>query len=124
MDTTQSDRFDFEYWQRLAAEDPTGFETARKLAVTAMIESAPEPQKRRMQGLQWRIDKIRERAPNPMAACLRLSAMMWNSMLGDGGLLEALRDLERIDPAKVSSRRTAKVIPLGRQSSAPGSSDP
>lgn len=108
--------FDFEYWRRLAAEDPAAFESARANAVTALIEAAPPDSQARLQGVQWRIDRLRERAPNAMAACLRLSRMMWDSLLGTNGLLATLKRLERIDAA--SERPPAKVLPLRRSDSA------
>jgi hypothetical protein len=67
-----------------------------------------------MQGLQWRIDQIRETSPNAMAACLKLSSMMWETLLGEDGLLDRLRALEGKDPTKLAPRIPAKVIPLNR----------
>ncbi len=106
-------RLDFEYWRELAATDAAAFEAARRHAIADLIESAPEErQRRRMQGLQWRIDRIRDTSPNAMDACLKISRMMWDSVLGDDGLLERLRALEGVTPAKVRPRFPAKVIPL------------
>lgn len=106
-------RFNFEYWCELAATDSAAFETARRKAIAELIESAPgERQRRRMRGLQWRIDRIRDSSPNAMDACLKISGMMWDSVLGDDGLLERLRALEGRIPTRVGPRFPAKVIPL------------
>ncbi len=106
-------RFDFEYWRELAATDAAAFETARRQAIADLIDSAPEErQRRRMRGLQWRIDCIRDASPNAMDACLKISSMMWDSVLGDDGLLERLRALEGKGPLPVKPRFPAKVIPL------------
>jgi hypothetical protein len=114
-------RFDFEYWRELAATDAAAFETARRQAIAALIESAPEErQRRRMQGLQWRIDRIRDASPNAMDACLKISSMMWDSVLGDDGLLERLRALEAKGPLPVKPRFPAKVIPLAPNSAKDG----
>jgi hypothetical protein len=108
-------KFDFEYWRNLAATDAAAFETARRQAIADLIGAAPgERQRRRMQGLQWRIDQIRETSPNAMAACLKLSSMMWETLLGEDGLLDRLRALEGKDPTKLAPRIPAKVIPLNR----------
>ncbi len=108
-------KFDFEYWRNLAATDASAFETARRQAIDDLIEAAPgERQRRRMKGLQWRIDCIREASPNPMDACLKLSDMMWESLLGEDGLLDRLRGLEGKDPARLAPRFPAKVVPLNR----------
>lgn len=117
MTTTTDTRpkFDFDYWRKLAAEDPQGFEVARRSAVAALIQRAPKERQQRMQGLQWRIDRIRETAPNPMSACLKISSMMWDNMLGEGGLVETLRRLESAEPQKIATRPAAKVIPLGQR---------
>ncbi len=106
-------RFNFEYWRELAATDSAAFETARDRAIAELIESVPEErQRRRMRGLQWRIDRIRDTAPNAMDACLKISGMMWDSLLGDDGLLERLRALEGRMPTQVRPRLPAKVVPL------------
>jgi hypothetical protein len=47
-----------------------------------------------------------------MAACVKISSMMWDKMLGDGGLLESLRRLEGIEPERLADRPPARVIPL------------
>jgi hypothetical protein len=108
-------KFDFDYWRNLAATDAAAFETARRQAIDDLIEAAPgERQRRRMQGLQWRIDQIRETSPNAMAACLKLSNMMWETLLGEDGLLDRLRALEGNDPTRLAARFPAKVIPLNR----------
>lgn len=116
MKTTESTepRFDFEYWRKLAAEDPQGFEAARRDALMALINKAGDHRQQRLQGLQWKIDRVRETAANPMAACVKISSMMWDAMLGDGGLLESLRRLEGIEPQRAAARPAARVIPLGQ----------
>jgi hypothetical protein len=108
--------FNFDYWSKLAAEDPQGFEAARRDAVMVLIQRAPHERQQRMQGLQWRIDQVRDASTNPMAACLKISSMMWDAMLGEGGLIETLRRLESADLQKVATRPMAKVIPLSQRS--------
>lgn len=94
----RSEEFDFERWARLAREDPDAFEAARQAEIEAFIGQAPQRLKARLQGLQWRLDAVRRQSGTPLAACLRMYSMMWDSVLGDGGLLEQLERLGRPEP--------------------------
>ncbi len=81
---------DFDDWAELAKSDPASFEERRKQAIEALIARMPEHKQQRMRCLQWKIDQVRDRAGSPMAACIKLSEMMWDSLTGPGGLKEAL----------------------------------
>lgn len=85
--------FDFDAWSALARADPKAFEAARRRAVDARIQRAPKARRRRLRGLQFRIDMERIRAHTPMGGCVRLSTMMWDSVLGEDGLYDQLRVL-------------------------------
>ena len=106
---SKRDTFDFDFWLRLARENPAEFETMRKHALQEVIDRTPAPGHQRMQGLQWQVDRLRERADNPMASCVQISKMMWNAVLGERGLLDALEN-----PGKWAGDKTseAKVVPL------------
>ncbi|MGB5254986.1 MAG: hypothetical protein WBN68_19940, partial [Sedimenticolaceae bacterium] len=41
-------------------------------------------------------DQERSLARTPLAACLRISSMMWRQVLGPGGLNDRLDDLRRV----------------------------
>ncbi len=69
-------QFDFDAWTRLARRDPAAFEVQRTRMIERIIESADDDQRRRLRGLQFRIDMERRRARNPMDACMRLNRMM------------------------------------------------
>jgi len=88
--------FDFDQWSNIARKDPEKFEAMRSALLEQMLEQSPVAIKRRMQGLQWRIDQVRNQSATPMAACLRISNMMWNSLLGEQGLLTALETPDKI----------------------------
>lgn len=90
MPTNPSQDFDFDAWAELAKRDPAAFEQLRSDTIEALLQQVPANRQHRLRGLQWRIDRTRERASNPMAACIRISQMMWDSLLGPGGLLDAL----------------------------------
>ncbi|HEY5602268.1 MAG TPA: DUF3135 domain-containing protein, partial [Gammaproteobacteria bacterium] len=34
----------------------------------------------RLRCLQWKIDRVREKMPTPLAACVAISDMMWDSL--------------------------------------------
>jgi hypothetical protein len=103
---------DFDSWRELAEKDPEGFENRRRAVIDAAIASAPEANRQRLRCLQWRIDRTRERAPNPMAACVALSKMMWERITGREGLLEAIGRLQGQPPPQ---RLPARVLDLPRR---------
>ncbi len=85
---------DFDGWfdslMQIAKNDPDAFELLRKQMIDEVINEAPEDNRRRLTGLQWRVDQERRLAKTPMGACIRISDMMWESVAGKGGLLEQL----------------------------------
>ncbi len=91
--------FDFDEWARLAKEDPDAYEDKREKMVQEVIDSTSPEVKRRMQGLQWKIDQIRSTSTNPMSSCLKISQMMWDNVLGKDGLLDHMRQLS--DPKQI-----------------------
>lgn len=102
--------FDFDYWSRIAQHEPERFEAMRQQMINDLIAQAPSHLKPRMTGLQWHLDQIRNQAANPMAACLQISQKMWANVLGENGLLKALKEpkellnsLEKAPVAKVLS---------------------
>jgi len=95
--------FDFDEWSLLAKTDPSAFEARRLALIEDYLGQFPLPEQRRLRGLQFRIDMERRRAHTPMAACLKLSAMMWDSLLGSQGLKVAL---DRLLTAESPNRPT------------------
>jgi hypothetical protein len=71
--------FDFDRWADLAQQDPAVFERLRQLTVELAILKHSRRNRERLQGLQWRIDRVREQARTPMAACVHLSDLMWDT---------------------------------------------
>lgn len=109
-----SNRLDFEFWKQLAEDDPEAFEDLRRKTVDALISQAPAQQRRRLQGLQWQIDQTRRLAGSPMASCLAISNMMWDSL---NRLNEHQRRLlsatpgESARPAEVEAPATVLAFP-------------
>jgi hypothetical protein len=109
-----TDEFKFEQWADLAERDPNAFEEARRRVLQSLIDSAPSAQRRRLQGLQWRIDAERERAPNPLVACMKISRMMWDKVLGEDGLLDGLEQISGTKPLRAKATREADVLEFKR----------
>ncbi len=84
---------DFDRFSQLAKSDPEGFEARRTELIEQMIQRMPAHKQQRMRGLQWKIDQVRNQAKNPMAACIKISEMMWDSLVGPGGLREVLEQV-------------------------------
>ena len=109
--------FDFDDWSRLAKDDPSAFEARRLALIEEFLRQFPQPEQQRLRGLQFRIDMVRRRARTPMGACLKISSMMWESLLGRHGLKPALDTLlgypNHPVPATSSSLApSARIIPF------------
>ena len=107
--------FDFDTWATLAREDAVAFERRRQELVAQFIAQAPEHLQERLWRLQWRIDAERRRYKHPLKSCIALHAMMWESLYGSGGLLEALHSLREPllgEPQKPA--RSAHILPFRR----------
>jgi hypothetical protein len=102
--------FDFEDLARLAERDPESFEARRTALVQAVIEAAPEHLRPRLEGLQWQIDCVRRQSRSPLGACVRISDLMWQRVLGKGGLVEALQ--QGASAATPPLEPTANVLPF------------
>jgi hypothetical protein len=100
---------DFEQWSQLASRDPARFEVMRRELIETMIDAASERCQQRLWGLQWRIDQVRAHSPNPMAACISLSNMMWEAFAGEDGLAETLNARSFPQDKRLNK---AKIIPF------------
>ncbi|MCG6965864.1 MAG: DUF3135 domain-containing protein [Chromatiaceae bacterium] len=113
MKNKKAAEIDFDTWSEVARSDPQAFEAMRLAAIDAVIESAPEQNRERLRRLQWRIDQERRLARTPMAACLRISRMMWRSVLGPNGLNDRFAELQGLFCGRVLSP-SAGQIPAGQ----------
>ena len=71
---------DFDEWMVLAKNNPDKFEERRREHIELFIASAPKDKQHRLKGLQWQIDQTRKLSPSPMASCITISNMMWDSL--------------------------------------------
>lgn len=107
------ERLDFDRWLELAKSDPATFEELRTQAIDAAIGRFAESRQSHLRRVQWRIDRIRERSGTPMAACIAISSMMWDSFHSLNStyrhLYEQTNGKQRLDLAPLPS---AKVLPF------------
>ncbi|MCB1802737.1 MAG: DUF3135 domain-containing protein [Gammaproteobacteria bacterium] len=96
MEKTKTAEIDFDAWSEMARNDPETFEAMRLKAIEEVIDSAPANNRERLRRLQWRIDQERRLARTPMAACMRISRMMWRAVLGPNGLNDRFAELQRV----------------------------
>ena len=65
----------------MARNDPRGLESLRKSMTNSIISDATNEQKRkRLEGLQFRVDLERERSKTALSACIKISEMMCQSL--------------------------------------------
>lgn len=70
---------DFDTLKDLAKNDPDSLERLRQEHVAAIINRAPPEIQQRLRGLQFQIDAQRKIHSSPMAACIKISQMMYES---------------------------------------------
>lgn len=70
---------DFDTLLAMHRENPESLEKLRRRLTRKLLRSAPDSTRRRLEGLQFRIDMELQRATNPTARCIRLSDMMHDS---------------------------------------------
>ena len=119
MQNKKSAEIDFDTWSEMARTDPETFELMRQAAIEAAIGSANAANQERLRRLQWRIEQERRLAHSPMAACLRLSRMMWRTVLGPGGLNDRFGELrglfsERPGAIDENPSPTGQVVAFAR----------
>jgi len=89
----------------MARNDPDGLESLRRSLTDAVIAAArSENTRRRLQGLQFRVDMERRRASTPLAATIRISEMMCRS------LADLHRSMVTLEPEDQSEAVTSKPL--------------
>jgi hypothetical protein len=102
--------FDFNEWSNLATTDPHAFEKRREMAIEKVISTMSDAKQERIRRLQWRIDQERSLCKTPMAACIKLSHMMWDNVLGKNGLLDNLRYVDMSKAGRQQIHNTDNVV--------------
>ena len=99
----------------MARNDPEQLELLRKKLTDAVINKAPdEERRRRLRGLQFRVDMERKKARSPLQATINISEMMCKSLAElHRSMVTPLVHETRADPPLVS----ATVVPFPSGSS-------
>ncbi|HID49274.1 MAG TPA: DUF3135 domain-containing protein [Chromatiales bacterium] len=99
-------RFDFDRMSELARTDPASFEQVRSLLLDACIARSSASHRDRLRRLQWRVDRLREQASNPLSACVQISDLMWSTFHQLGQVYH--------DPDGASNKapRPARILPF------------
>lgn len=95
---------DFDTLLCLHEEDPEELEKIREDLTDAILENAQESNRRKLEGLQFRINMELRRARTPQARCVKLSNMMHDSF---AQLHQALHN-----PGAVIPRHNATILPF------------
>jgi len=103
--------FDFDVLMDLAKNDPEQFEEIRHQIIADYIKTLPEERRHRMECLQWRIDRTREKSKNALSSCMAITEMMWESFEQLNALFVEMKrsDSTRIDNVALP---TADIIPF------------
>ena len=70
---------EFDKLREMAQHNPEELERLRVRLCDQLIQDAPERHRRKLRGLQFRVDMERRKAKSPMAACIAISGMMHDS---------------------------------------------
>ena len=114
---------DFYEAMELARTDPEAFEQYRKYIIDSLIARAPKRSREHLRRLQWRIDMERERASNPVAACVKLYEMMWDSFAGESGLVDTIHNAHPSSDNMHGAQAGAKIVPFKKAVAAESSSE-
>ncbi len=95
----------------LYKQNPEQFERLRAQLIEQLILSAPQRMQQRLRGLQFRIDMERRKARNPIAACVRLTQMMRDSLVELEAVLSNPAEFLRLREQQTE----ADIIPFPRQ---------
>lgn len=113
MQTWNSDKdgFDFDEWVALARDDPGAFEARRDALIREAIDQAPLHFQKKLYGLQFQVDMIRQRSSHPLGACVRINRLMMDHLYQqEFGRCEALPDIQT---AKYSNKSdNSNLIPF------------
>ncbi len=105
---------DFDHLLKLAEKDPVKFEAERQKTIDTYIATLPSERQIQMRRLQWRIDQER-RNRSPLSACMRISGLMWENMVGPKGMLGYLRSIQSGSSMAQSGAGSCEIVefPIG-----------
>ena len=102
--------FDFKEWSELAQTDPERFEARRNRIINEAIRRVPTNRQQMLRGLQWRVDRVRELKRTPLAACIAITDMMWDTFGDLHNSYVQLADIKPGQKMEVENRPKADII--------------
>ncbi len=101
---------DVDTLRKMAIDNPAELELLRRNLAQQIIDQAAPQNRARLQGLQFEIDAHRQTASNPVAACVKISAMMQASFERLHSTLNVALDNGALDlePINDTKHRTAR----------------
>ena len=112
LQTALHSHIDFEHWSQLARTDPERFEQLRHRTLNECIARSSRNHQKRLRGLQWRIDRVRDKAGTPLAACLEISTMMWDTFHQLGELYNQAEALQQGKTVPKPDVKQATILPF------------
>lgn len=105
-------QIDFDHWSELAKSDPDSFEQLRNRTLQACINRSSSDHQERLRCLQWRIDQIRSQSGSPLAACVKISGIMWDTFNRLGNLYNQVEQINAGSP--LPTPQSAKILPFSK----------
>ncbi len=121
---------DFDTLKEIAEKNPEALESYRQHLISSVIMDAPTEFRARLRGLQFQIDCQRHLQSTPLAACIKISQMMHDSLFNLTGLLNKFsahspllpgentlspaEDSPSPNPARTPRNSTATILPFTR----------
>jgi len=106
----QRDLPDFDTLMEMAKNAPDQLESLRSEMIQEVIDDAEPEHQQRLKGLQFTIDMEIERAPNSYVSCMKLSALMHNSMSRLRSYFDENGEIQEPSDQTEQAKATAKVI--------------
>ncbi|MCG8487791.1 MAG: DUF3135 domain-containing protein [Chromatiales bacterium] len=90
------------------------FEALRQKTIDTYIATLPSERQLQMRRLQWRIDQER-RNRSPLSACMRISGLMWENMVGPKGMLGYLHSIKSEPGVRQNGAGSCEIVdfPIG-----------
>lgn len=115
---------DHDLLSQLARDDPRAFQTLCNKLIADFLDGVPEECRRRLRGLQFRVDCLRRLKDTPLARLLKIQALMWDSFLKmDQELQKLVQSIhgtsaasEETQQSEIDSLPSGRVIDLRRYS--------
>ena len=111
---------DFDELLTLAQGDPELFEVKRREYIEHFFTRVPTEKQRRLRGLQWQIDQTRNLARTPMASCMNIMNMMWDSLNHLRDQQQALVKFTSTELSTSTSQKSATRTKLTADNAAKG----